>query len=150
MGFAIITNMLIIYFTTDNRRVFVGIDIADDYQMLMIIVFEHLLLCIRFGLKLVIPEMSLTVKAEIRIHQLTRSKRRKKLLERAQSRYRNQKKAKRMGARNRNQKNRLYSEHGSRDHSSSSNQHSLHSAQAIKSRHQTANIHIDDFVHAIY
>merc|ERR1712087_125515 len=67
--FAIITNVLIIYFTTNIWQA----DIST------LIIFEHLLLGIRFGLKLIIPEMPLHVKADIRIHQITRSMRRKKL-----------------------------------------------------------------------
>jgi len=90
--FAIITNVLILYFTTDH--VFAFLAPGRDSETLTIIVFEHLLLAFRFGLGLIIPEMPLTVKAEIRIHQLTRLVRRKKLWENAQSRFRTKKRKK--------------------------------------------------------
>merc|ERR1719295_1877143 len=90
--FAIITNMLILYFTTDE--VFSFLAPSRESKMLILIVFEHLLLALRFGLAIVIPEMPLPVKAEIRIHQLTRLVRRKKLWEKAQSRYRHKKRNK--------------------------------------------------------
>eukprot|EP01083_Nonionella_stella_P020986 58201_1 len=138
--FAIITNMLIIYFTTNNVA-----------TLHMIIIFEHLLLAIRFGLKLIIPEMPLPVKAEIRIHQLTRSNRRKDLFIKAQSRYscKNKKRRNKMNQK-RTQQRISDQSHRSRDNSSMrSRQYSIHSVQSNKSV-RTTNIHIDDVVHAIY
>ena len=177
--FAIITNMLILYFTTDE--VFSFLAPGRESKMLMIIVFEHLLLALRFGLSIVIPEMPLPVKAEIRIHQLTRLVRRKKLWEKAQSRYRHKKKGK--GRRRNNDRlhanskgNRYRSslqndndENGicvganapslHRDSRAPQNQHSrlFTPKQSVgprfssKSRtHSANNIRIDDVMHAIF
>ena len=153
--FAIITNMLIIYFTTNMMM------IKYKYKIQFLIIFEHLLLGIRFGLKLIIPEMPLPVKAEIRLHQLTRLSRRKKLLEKAQSQYQGKgnKKKRRNNINKLNNQRVYYNKNRNSDYQTRDNsirQCSVHSIQSNKSvltnnsRHHTTNIHIDDFVHAIY
>merc|ERR1712154_246654 len=133
--FAIITNVLIIYFTTSS--------VFDIYSTIL---FEHLLLGIRFGLKLIIPEMPLPVKAEIRIHHIQRIMRRKKLIEKAYQTKRDKNNKRKYAKYNK------YSPLHSRDNSVRT-QLSIQSIQSNKSynnKQQTTNIHIDDFVHAIY
>merc|ERR1712130_679345 len=129
--FAIITNVLIIYFTTKN--VFAS--------NILIIIFEHLLLGIRFGLKLIIPEMPLHVKADIRIHQLTRLMRRKKLLQKAQTQY--HKKTKRKNAK---QKFNRYS-YNNRNNNI---EHSVCSMQSQSMQSNKHHIYIEDIAHAMF
>jgi len=142
---AVITNTLIIYFTTDNVfQLYWRNSNHDEYQLTMIIIFEHLLLIIRFGLKWIIPEIPLPVKAEIRLHQLTRVSRRKKLLEKAHSQQKrsskNQKYNRKVGVRD----NNLLRQSSIRSVKSNM------SVLSNPSRHHTSNIHIDEFVHAFY
>merc|ERR1712130_854470 len=130
--FAIITNVLIIYFTTSS--------VFDIYSTIL---FEHLLLGIRFGLKLIIPEMPLPVKAEIRIHHIQRIMRRKKLIEKAYQTKRDKNNKRKYAKYNK------YSPQHSRDNSVRTQQ-SIQSNKSYNNKQQTTNIHIDDFVHAIY